>query len=172
MNPQKSRPKAATKTHANNHPGPTFPSSGTAADRLLSRLDGVRTTAKGKWIARCPAHGDKNPSLSICAVDDRILVHCWAGCTAGDVVAAAGLRLADLFDRPLPSSGPVPRHARVDWRDAWRCLRHEALIASIIAADCARSGALPHEDALRAALAACRLADAACTLNAGVSDVR
>lgn len=143
-----------------------------AAIRLLDRLEGVRATVKGRWIARCPAHDDRRPSLSICETDDRVLLHCWAGCEAADIVAAVGLRLADLFDKPLPSADPIPRHARIDWRDAWRCMWHEALLVSLVAADCARAGALPPEDAERAALAAYRLADAACTLNVGVSDVR
>ena len=35
------------------------------ADRLLQHLTGTRSTGRGTWIARCPAHDDKHPSLSI-----------------------------------------------------------------------------------------------------------
>ena len=51
-----------------------------SADALLSRLDGVKKTGHGQWIARCPAHEDRSPSLSIAEKDDRVLVHCHAGC--------------------------------------------------------------------------------------------
>ena len=47
--------------------------------KLLSALDGVRESASG-WSALCPAHHDKNPSLSIGIGDDgRVLLHCHAG---------------------------------------------------------------------------------------------
>lgn len=65
--------------------------------RLLGRLDGVRQTAADCWMARCPAHQDRHPSLSIRELPDgRVLAHCWAGCHIGDVLAGVGLRLADL----------------------------------------------------------------------------
>src|SRR4051812_42686905 len=66
-------------------------------DRMLEKLTDVRQTAKG-WTARCPAHDDRNPSLSISQGDDgRALVHCHTGCTTDAVCAAVGLRPADLF---------------------------------------------------------------------------
>jgi putative DNA primase/helicase len=41
------------------------------------------------WMARCPAHEDRNPSLSIRAGrDGQVLVHCHAGCEQRDVIAA------------------------------------------------------------------------------------
>ena len=50
------------------------------------------------WCCRCPAHDDRTPSLSIHAGDDgRALVCCHAGCEPDAIVAAIGLRPADLF---------------------------------------------------------------------------
>ena len=71
---------------------------------LLERLEGVRRS-RGGYIARCPAHEDRNASLSIGVGDDgRALVRCFAGCATADVCAAVGLNLAELFakrgDRP------------------------------------------------------------------------
>ena len=40
------------------------------------------------YLARCPAHSDKNPSLSIAERNGRVLVHCHAGCTQRDVLSA------------------------------------------------------------------------------------
>lgn len=80
-----------------------------AADTLLARLVRVKSTGPDAWIASCPAHEDKRPSLSIRQVDDRTLIHCWAGCGAGDVVAAVGLELRDLFDRRHKDTYVAPR---------------------------------------------------------------
>ncbi|MDA8205335.1 MAG: toprim domain-containing protein, partial [Thermaerobacter sp.] len=66
-------------------------------DVLLSRLDKVKKTSDG-WQALCPAHDDRNPSLSIKeGTDGTLLVKCWSGCSARDIVAAIGLGLGDLF---------------------------------------------------------------------------
>lgn len=51
-----------------------------------------------RFMARCPAHEDSRASLSIARGDDgRALIHCFAGCSTPDVVAALGLDLRDLF---------------------------------------------------------------------------
>ena len=67
-------------------------------DLLLSQLKKVTPKGKGQWMACCPAHEDKSPSLAIKENHDgRILVKCFAGCGASDVVHAVGLTLGDLF---------------------------------------------------------------------------
>ena len=64
---------------------------------LLERLEKVQKVPGG-WQARCPAHQDKDPSLSIAKADDgRILIHCHAECPPLDVLAAIGLEFKDLF---------------------------------------------------------------------------
>jgi len=66
---------------------------------FLDRLEKVRSNGKG-WTARCPAHDDRNPSLSIGEGDDgQVLLKCHAGCETESVVAALGLTTADLFER-------------------------------------------------------------------------
>ncbi|MFH0809199.1 MAG: DNA primase, partial [Pseudomonadota bacterium] len=67
---------------------------------VLSRLEGVRRSGNG-WTARCPAHDDRNASLSINEGDGGVLLHCFAGCEKPAIMAALGMTLADLFaDRP------------------------------------------------------------------------
>ena len=45
--------------------------------------------AGSNWIARCPAHDDREPSLSIRrAGDGKVLVRCHAGCDQRQVIAA------------------------------------------------------------------------------------
>ncbi len=67
-------------------------------DGLLSKLEGVRETRPGKWRARCPAHDSKSLSLSIAEADTgSVLLYCFAGCGAADVLASVGLQLSDLY---------------------------------------------------------------------------
>lgn len=71
------------------------------AEKFLSCLDKVKPTGRGKWMACCPAHDDNTPSLSIKETEGGdLLLHCFAGCSAADVVAAVGFTLSDLFDAP------------------------------------------------------------------------
>lgn len=65
---------------------------------LLSRLEGVKKQHGERYVARCPAHDDSDPSLSLSRGEDgRALVHCYAGCENRDVVAAVGMEMRDLF---------------------------------------------------------------------------
>jgi putative DNA primase/helicase len=66
-----------------------------AAD--LARELGGRKSGAG-WVARCPAHEDRNPSLSIRDADGHILVHCHAGCTQAALIGA--LKGHDLWPKP------------------------------------------------------------------------
>ena len=54
----------------------------------IARALGGRQTG-GTWTARCPAHDDRTPSLSIRDADGgKVLVHCHAGCDQERVIAA------------------------------------------------------------------------------------
>jgi putative DNA primase/helicase len=64
--------------------------------QVLCKLQQVRLAGDG-WIARCPAHDDRNPSLSVGERDGKILLHCFAGCAAHAVCDAAGIEIRDLF---------------------------------------------------------------------------
>lgn len=64
---------------------------------FLSRLKGVKKRGRG-WTALCPAHDDKDPSLSIDIGDEgKILLKCFIGCKVEDVCAACRIEVADLF---------------------------------------------------------------------------
>ncbi len=77
-------------------------------ENLLRRLQSARPTGSG-WSARCPAHNDRQSSLSIAEGDDgRVLLKCFAGCAAESVVDALGLRLADLFPGSRNSAPTTP----------------------------------------------------------------
>lgn len=66
---------------------------------ILDRFQDVDDQPDGGYIALCPSHGDSRPSLRIWFGEDgRVRMTCRAGCETGDVVKAAGLRWADMFN--------------------------------------------------------------------------
>lgn len=69
-----------------------------AAD-VLERLEAVKRSSGG-WMARCPAHEDRTPSLAVSEGREGILLNCHAGCPTENVVAALGLEMGDLFYEP------------------------------------------------------------------------
>jgi len=85
---------------------------------LLARLEHVKPNGAGH-TARCPGHDDARNSLSIGTGDDgRILLHCHAGCEPSAIVAALGIRLADLMPVNGKANGK-PRIAKFyDYTDA------------------------------------------------------
>jgi len=101
---------------------------------LLSRLDNVSMRSSGNYMARCPAHDDRTPSLSITETDDgTVLVNCFAGCPASDVLSAVGLSLSDLFPHKLEetvkSSKRKPRHPA---SEVLKAMAHEVAVVHII----------------------------------------
>ena len=65
----------------------------------------------GEYMCKCPAHEDRTASLSVREGDGgKILLHCMAGCSTGDVLRAMNLRMSDLF--PEGSRSQLPRKPR------------------------------------------------------------
>tara|TARA_R110002020_G_scaffold143191_1_gene315397 strand:+ start:49 stop:456 length:408 start_codon:yes stop_codon:yes gene_type:complete len=111
---------------------------------LLSRLEHVRANRNGTWVARCPAHDDRSPSLSITTGDDgKVLLHCFAGCGAADVVESIGLELSSLFPETHDWKGR--RRTNVDYKALCHFLQHEITVL-IIAAEKVKSGEALNED--------------------------
>ena len=76
---------------------------------LGARNLGLREAAGG-WQSRCPAHDDRNPSLSIRQADDgKVLLKCHAGCEFQDVVAALGLEPSDLYSTKPDTRQKTPK---------------------------------------------------------------
>jgi hypothetical protein len=101
-----------------------------SVDMILSHLVMKKQTGIGRWIAQCPAHDDRGPSLSIRELDDgRTLIHCFAGCDTPNVLAAIGMEMSDLFpdrkgDHFSPERRPFPA------ADALWCIAFEALVVA------------------------------------------
>jgi 5S rRNA maturation endonuclease (ribonuclease M5) len=63
---------------------------------VLGKLDGVRQHG-GYWMARCPAHEDREASLSVGrGTEQPVVLHCHAGCDTVGVLVAIGLTSADI----------------------------------------------------------------------------
>ncbi len=82
-------------------------------EALVSRLDGVKQTGKG-WAAKCPAHEDRDPSLSVREGDRGILLRCWAGCTLESICKALGITQCDLFYGALDTDRETIRQRQAE----------------------------------------------------------
>jgi len=128
------------------------------ADNLLGRLRDVRPAGRGRWRARCPSC-DARTALSIREESDgRLLVHCFGGCGAGEVLDAVGLALVDLFDKPIgefrSDRKARPQH---DPRDLLEAAALEATTAAVVVSEVARSRNATDDQAERLAASAGRL---------------
>lgn len=66
-------------------------------EEVISRFEQAKSNGRNSYICRCPAHKDKEPSLSVKDTDDRILIFCHAGCDTLTVLGYVGLEVKDLF---------------------------------------------------------------------------
>lgn len=132
-----------------------------SADALLSRLDGVRRTGAGRWLARCPGHEDKSPSLSVREMDDgRILLHDFAGCDVEEILGAIGLTFDVLFpERPIEYGKPERRPFLPS--DVFEIARFEISVVAIVAADLHKNRAVSEADYQRVFVAVERINDIA-----------
>ncbi|MBU3111976.1 phage/plasmid primase, P4 family [Clostridium lacusfryxellense] len=81
---------------------------------ILSKFKSVKKKGKG-YIAICPAHPDKEASLSLWhdVSEGKTVLTCHAGCEISDILDAAGLKISDLFDRSLPVGDYDSRFERI-----------------------------------------------------------
>lgn len=137
-------------------------------DSLLGCLDRVRKTGPDRWQACCPAHDDRGPSLSLRLTDDgRVLVHCFAGCSAHEVVSAVGMSLSDLF--PPREIGHHARPIRQPFSagEALNALGQEVAVVALASRMLAAQQALNGADHERLILAGERLSAAASYVSGG-----
>jgi len=137
----------------------------TPIDKVLDGLERVKQIGPGEWTALCPAHDDMHPSLSVAEAEDgKVLLHCWTGCGASEIVAALGLSMSDLFvgdRRNLSEHGTGPIRRPWKYRDALIGVTLELIVARLILAAVARGEQLDAEALDRLALAEERISDAA-----------
>ena len=87
------------------------------AETIARALGGHRAGAT--WMARCPVHEDRSPSLSISAgKDGKVLVRCHAGCDQRDLIAA--LQERGLWQTTGRAFGHRPQSSAADCRGTRR----------------------------------------------------
>ena len=120
-----------------------------SAQDVVDRLEFCRPAGDGKWIARCPAHDDSAPSLSVKdAGNGKTLIHCFAGCGAVEVIEALGLDIGSLFP---PTDKNYPAERKFHERSI------DELVIEIAKADRAAGRVLSPQDREREAEAFARL---------------
>jgi hypothetical protein len=130
------------------------------AEALLSQLQQVRQSSPGNWVASCPAHEDRTPSMTIRELDDgRVLVHCFAGCSAREILHAAGLDFSVLFPERLSEHIP-PMRRPFNAHDVLEAVSAEAGIVATAASNLKAGMMLTQSDYARLQVAAARLEEA------------
>jgi Toprim domain len=103
----------------------------TAYERILDALrkHGSRVTTRGNTQASalCPAHQDRQPSLSVTYRQGRVLLHCHAGCETDAILSALGRSAADLFDDKPAKRNGRREVAAYDYVDESRRLLFQAV---------------------------------------------
>ena len=129
-------------------------------DDILARLDKVRRTGSDNWIACCPSHPDKSPSLTVkeCS-DGRILANCFAGCSIEQIVDAVGLGWEVWFppkpvDYLAPVRRPYPAAAVLE------AVQFECLVVATAACNVAQGVEMTDSDRERLLLAHDRISEA------------
>ena len=124
---------------------------------ILDRLEMVKQIKPDQWIARCPAHDDRTPSLAIRDRGDKVVMHCFAGCSFDEVRAGLGLDRGAFFKREnaMPSSRPGLSSRELD-----KALSIELLTAYVVARDLAEGEKVSQVDMERFATAKRRILNA------------
>jgi hypothetical protein len=131
------------------------------AHDLLIRLEGVRQTGPGRFLARCPAHPDRRPSLSVRETDDGvILLHDFGGCSVPEILGALGMDVAELFPERPEHHRPASARRRVPAADALRAVAFEGLVVLAAARTLAAGQSLLRTDRERLLQAVGRLQSA------------
>ncbi|MBK8132796.1 MAG: hypothetical protein IPN63_07775 [Gammaproteobacteria bacterium] len=163
---QNPRGLAGTRGQSHHENLPSY-STAPPVERLLPRLESVLKTGDRRWRACCPAHDGKSRSLAIREVDEgRVLIHCFAGCGAVDVIAAAGLTLGDLYPATLKNTRPLRPGERWIPREALSALAYELLVGLIILERGATGAPLDRRWLDRLALARARVSAGAAEVGA------
>jgi hypothetical protein len=130
------------------------------AEKILAHCEKARATGRGTWIACCPAHEDKNPSMTVRELDDgMVLVHCFAGCSAEAIISACGLEFDDLFPDKLERDFTPAQKRRFPAADVLLMVERELDVVQIVADEITRGRCKP-EDAERIRLARDRIREA------------
>ena len=123
--------------------------------KVVDRLDFCKSAGANKWMARCPAHDDRGPSLSLTEKPHKVtgeltpLIYCHAGCSSEDVLAAVGLGWEDVLPEKLEHNPAQRTRTPQKSLDEWK--------VEIVMADLAAGKKLSEQDKSEARAAMQRL---------------
>src|SRR5579884_458371 len=128
---RKDEPRMAVNSLSSEHP----------IDRVLSQLQAVKRYSRG-YLARCPAHHDRNPSLMLWEdrADQHVGLKCYAGCSRKAIVEAIGLTEADLYIHAGPRLLPASPDGVTILDLALDKQIHPALLVNLGLTDCTYHG--------------------------------
>lgn len=130
-------------------------------EEFVARLAKAKRTGNGRWIARCPAHEDRHPSLNVATGDDgKVLFICRSGCDQQAVIEAMGLQFRDLYPEPI-NRIPLAEYQRAfPAADVLEALMDETTLVAVAASTVANGVALNDGDIKRLWLAYSRIENA------------
>lgn len=131
-------------------------------DNILPRLNKVRGR-NSNYVACCPAHKDRNPSMTIRETPDgKVLMHCFAGCSVQSIAESIGLELSDLFPEDSREYDKPQRPVKPKFmaHDLLRVIAFEATVVAVCAHDMAEGRVLQARDIDRLKVAVRRINEA------------
>jgi len=139
-------------------------------NNILATLDNVRPYGKG-YRATCPnGHKSKGNLIINRGNEGCVLLRCYAGCSALEIVHGLGLELKDLFERPPANMTDEEKRQRrrqakqSQWKAALKNLPLEIAVLEIAAGQIANGKPLDEADQQRLILAGTRIRSAKVTL--------
>ena len=135
---------------------------GNKLDNFVSRLSKAKRTGNDSWIACCPAHADKSPSMTVREVEDgMLLVHCFAGCGIDEIAGSIGMSISDLMPDKQPDEIRKARKIPFSPSDVLACAKNDAALLYVVMCDLSKGVMLTDRQIEAAKKAAARVYSAA-----------
>ena len=99
----------------------------------LAKLTDSYKPHKDGYLCNCTGHEDKTPSLYINDADDKVLIHCFAGCDTETVISGMGIQMKDLFHYSNLSQTEKKKYAKTKNKmQLFHALEHELHVLYLI----------------------------------------
>ena len=94
---------------------------------IIGRFQDCKIIGEKSYQVMCPSHNDSKASLTITEEDNKILMHCHAGCDTLNILNAVGLTEKDLFNNIKEKPKVVAEYIyrKEDGTPVFKVLRYE-----------------------------------------------
>ncbi len=129
---------------------------------ILPRLEKVKKTGPNSWLACCPAHEDRSPSMTIAeGSEGRVVVRCFAECSIEEIVGAVGLGWEPWFPpKPIADDYAPPVRRPFPAAAVLEALHAESMVVAVSAMNMANGITLTPDDLARLKVASARILSA------------